>query len=154
MNQELEKRVSKLEFNNRILLFFCAAMMLVIVIGGSSVSEQNEVIQAQRFELLDEDGNLRAYMGTDENGGTGLFVNDPDERLRLSVAYDSSQSALFIRDKEGTIRIGVAQFAHGGGGVALHGPESKGAAVLYLKGDGSLRFFDEEGNVTSRVPGE
>jgi hypothetical protein len=26
------------------------------------------------------------------------------------------------------------------------------AAVLYLKGDGSLRFFDVEGGVTARFP--
>ncbi len=32
-----------------------------------------------------------------------------------------------------TTRVGVAQFAHGGGGVALYGPDSKVAAVLYLK---------------------
>jgi hypothetical protein len=38
------------------------------------------------------------------------------------------------------------------GGVALHGPEGKGTAVLYLKGEGSLRFFGAAGNVTDQFP--
>ncbi len=44
----------------------------------------------------------------------------------------------------------MAQFAHGGG-VALRGPDSKGAAVLYFKDQGSLRSFDSEGQVTNQV---
>ena len=48
---------------------------------------------------------------------------------------------------------GVARFAHGGGGVALHGAESRGAAVLFLKdGAGSLTFYDESGETRQRVP--
>ncbi len=63
------------------------------------------------------------------------------------------QTGLFLRDAEGTVRLGAAQFAHGGGGCALHGEESKGAAVLYQKGGkGSLSFYDEAGGVTHRVP--
>ena len=46
----------------------------------------------------------------------------------------------------------MAQFAHGGGGVALHGPRDKGAAVLYYKGAGSLTMYDEAGKVVARVP--
>ena len=42
-------------------------------------------------------------------------------------------------------------FAHGGGVVALHGQDSKGAAVLYLKDEGSLRFFESEGGITNQV---
>ena len=72
--------------------------------------------------------------------------------LTLALAHDPGGSALFIRDSEGVIRVGVAQFAHGGGGVALHGPGSKGAAVLYFQEAGSLTFYDPDGNPTMRLP--
>ena len=49
-------------------------------------------------------------------------------------------------------RVGVAQFSHGGGGFALHGPGTRGAAVLYLRGDGSLTQYDTTGVVTARWP--
>lgn len=52
----------------------------------------------------------------------------------------------------GDTRLGAAQFAHGGGGYALHGPGGRGAAVLYLSGDGSLTIYDAEGGVTARFP--
>jgi len=48
--------------------------------------------------------------------------------------------------------IGLSQFAHGGGGLALHGENSKGASVLYHKGSGSLSFYDMEGNVKLKLP--
>jgi len=60
---------------------------------------------------------------------------------------------LYVRDASDQVRIGVAQFAHGGGGVALHGAAAKGAAVLYFKEQGSLTFYDSEGNVIARSPG-
>jgi hypothetical protein len=51
------------------------------------------------------------------------------------------------------LAVGGTLFAHGGGGFALHGPEAKGAAVLYLKGDGNLTFFGAEGEVQARYRG-
>ena len=89
---------------------------------------------------------------TARDGATGLFIHVATGGLRLTLSHDAAQSALFIRDDEGTVRLGAAQFAHGGGGFALHGPESRGAAVMYLKGQGSLAFYDENGTVTTRVP--
>ena len=82
----------------------------------------------------------------------GLFLKDEEGKDRLQLIHDQEQSALFIKDKKGTVRIGVAQFSHGGGGFALHGPDSKGAAVLYFKKSGSLRIFDDEGAVTDQLP--
>ena len=81
-------------------------------------------------------------------------LHDSEGVVRLSLTHDASQSALYISDSDGTTRVGVAQFAHGGGGVALHGAESKGATVLYHKGSGNLSFYDSEGNTTTRVPAE
>ncbi len=92
-------------------------------------------------------------LGADAEGSTGLFVYDASGVARLTLTDDADQSALFINDATGTTRIGVAQFAHGGGGVALHGAESKGATVLYHKGAGSLTFYDEGGQVTAKVNG-
>lgn len=46
-----------------------------------------------------------------------------------------------------------AQFADGGGGMAVDSEHLKGATVLYMKdGLGSLRYFDKEGNVTFQMP--
>jgi len=91
-------------------------------------------------------------LGVDADGSRGLFINDPNDRLRVAAVQDQSQSAFYVFDTTGTIRIGVAQFAHGGEGIALHGENSKGAAVLYYKDSGSLSFYDTDGKITSRIP--
>lgn len=122
----MDKRVLNLERINRLMVSAICGSALFFLLGAAA---EPGPVRAQAFQLVDADGNVRAELTTN-NEATGLFVHD-----------DS-----------GTVRIGIAHFAHGGSGVALHGPDSRGAAVLYLKGEGSLRFFDAEGNVTDQVP--
>ena len=152
MNADLENRIRKLERTNRLSLAIALSMGLVFVLGSASGSARTGPLRSQRIELVNAKGAVRAILGTDADGSTGLFIHDPAGNLRLSLTHDTDQSALFIHDEEGTVRIGIAQFAHGGGGVALHGAESKGAAVLYPKEGGSLSFFDKEGKATTRIP--
>ena len=80
-------------------------------------------------------------------GYPALYFRDAEGVTRLALFHEAEASGVYVSDETGTTRIGIAQFAHGGGGVALHGPESRGAAVLYYKDDGSLRFFDGNGAV-------
>lgn len=125
--QSIEDRVLSLERMNRLMAGIFAGAVLLLLVGAGS---EPAVVRAQAFQLVDADDNVRAELTTDDEA-TGLFIHD----------------------ETGTIRVGIAHFSHGGSGVALHGPESKGAAVLYLKGDGSLRFFDIDGTVTDQFPG-
>lgn len=144
---ELEPRIAGLERSNRILTV--VTLGLLAYVGYAAVATPR-VSRAQSFQLLDEAGALRAELHLREDN-PGLYLKDARGVDRVAVFHDTSTSGLYVFDVAGTTRIGVAQFAHGGGGVALHGPESKGAAVLYLKGEGSLRFFSEDGTVTNQV---
>jgi len=155
MERPLQERVLRLERRQRLALGAALLVTAGLLLGGlRPPGDGGEVLRAARFELVDGEGALRAVLGTDADGSTGLFLHDTEGRVRLSLTHDPQQSALFIHDGQGTVRIGVAQFAHGGGGVALHGADSKGATVLYHKGTGSLSFYDEAGEVTARVPAE
>lgn len=58
---------------------------------------------------------------------------------------------MFVVDESGGRLSGVAQFSHGGGRFALHGPDMEVAAVLHLKGQGSMTFYGEAGATTHRV---
>ena len=138
---DLEARVRSLETTNRILV---VAVALVIVGAASgfglpgaveraadSGAQVIDQIQARRIQLVDAEG-----------------------RVRIDLRHDNEETGLFIMDDAGDTRLGAAQFAHGGGGYALHGPGGRGAAVLYLRGDGSLTMYDADGNVTARFAGE
>lgn len=150
----LEQRIRKLEWWNRLLLLGLASLVVYGFSGRvvPAKTKTEKVLRAERLEIVDASGNQAVVLGFDKQGSAGLFVKDGAGTVRLAVAHDPEGSALFIRDSSGVIRVGVAQFAHGGGGVALHGPDSKGAAVLYLEETGSLTFFDSEGNANFKIP--
>ena len=149
----LERRVASLERQNRLLLAGLIAAVGASLVGASGPGT-NEVVRAGAFEVIDSGGRVVAALraGT---AGPELVLRDAAEVTRLRLSHDAEQTALMIQDASGTTRVGVAQFAHGGGGFALHGEEARGAAVLYLaKGEGSLRFFGTEGQVLAKLPRE
>jgi hypothetical protein len=126
---DVEHRLRRLERFNRILAVGLGLTLGAGLMAAALPHRPTAVVQAERFQLVDADG-----------------------QVRIDLRHTSDETGLFIMDDAGGTRLGAAQFAHGGGGFALHGPDMKGAAVLYLKGDGSLTFYDTEGQVTHRVP--
>lgn len=143
----LEGRLARLEKQNRLFRALLAAVAVMSIVAASQPAD---AISASGFRLLDEQGRVRAELAIRE-GAPGLYILHEEGRDRLVATHDAAGTGLYLKDEEGHSRVGVAQFAHGGGGVALHGPGARGAAVLYFKGEGSLRFFDEEGKVTNKV---
>ncbi len=156
--QDLDIRIRRLE--RRLAAWQRAAalglaIVSLVLIASCANHEPNpgqgiETLRVGKLELVDGDRVL-AELAVEE-GSPQLRLYDQDGVVRARLWHDQDQTALFLSDAEGHTRVGVAQFAHGGGGVALHGEESRGAAVLYLKDEsGSLSFIDEEGKVTKRV---
>lgn len=133
------------------------AVALLAVLSGCSASvhvrdADEDVVRARRFELVDAQGRVRAEIAIDDDGAAGLFVRDDAGRLRASVSYDEAQSAMYLWDANGHIRVGAALYSHGGAGVAVHGEENKGGAVMYYKDRGTLTFYGEDGTVLHREP--
>ena len=147
----LEQRIEHLEKSNKRFLLLLAAFLALAVFTFARPRQTQDVLAVQRLTLVDGKGEVHAELAL-RDGSPGLFLKDKTGKDRVVLIHDSDQSALFIKDETETTRIGVAQFSHGGGGFALHGPESKGAAVLYFKEKGSLRIFDRDGVVTDQVP--
>ena len=125
----LEARLQQLESRLRLQAAGLVLLGVLLLYGVVRPASPVGLIQARRIQLID---------------GTG--------QVWMDLHHDSSETALFILDADHATRVGVAQFAHGGGGVALHGPGGRGAAVLYLKGEGSVSFFDSTGTRTARFP--
>lgn len=145
----LATRIERLEKHNRRLIALVAGLIFFGLLGAAA---RPDVEAARAFRLIDASGNVRAELA-ERDGAVGLFVFDTQGGERLRAIHDEDSTGLYIADDAGTTRLGAVQFAHGGGGFALHGADSKGAAVLYLKERGSLRFLDEAGNVTNQVLG-
>lgn len=73
-----------------------------------------EVVRAKRFELVDEDDEVRALIATGPDGGASLeFVTD-DETSRASIGVNRSGTAVIaLRDETGRVRVRVAVEASG-----------------------------------------
>jgi len=126
---DVDSRLRRLERSQRVLTAAVVALGSALLAAWARPAPRPDVVRARRIQLV-----------------------DAADRVRIDVRHDSSETGLFIADDAGDTRIGVAQFAHGGGGVALHGSGGRGAAVLYLKRGGSLTIYDTTGAVVARVP--
>lgn len=124
----LEQRIDRLE---RELRWSRLALLVagIVLVAGFIPRQVPDLIQTHRIQVLDDRG-----------------------QVRIDLKHDAEETGLFVMDGEGDRRIGAAQFAHGGGGFALHGPGQRGAAVLYLKGLASLTAYDTAGAVAWRIP--
>ena len=149
---ELRLRIDALEKRVRLLVIALLVTMGVICINlGYALWFRDSRVISPAYVLTDSTGVARGEWSL-RNGSPTLVLLDSVGRERVVLVHDGEQSGLFLKDDWGDTRVGAAQFAHGGGGFALHGEHMKGAAVLYYKGSGSLIFFDTTGSVTQRVP--
>jgi hypothetical protein len=126
---------------------------LVLVLGAVSITglvSEKKSLRTQAVHLISPEGRVLAELAA-RDGFPGLYLKDEAGLDRAALFHDDDGTGLYVMDSDGVTRIGIAQFAHGGGGVALHGKDSKGAVVLYFKTEGSLRIFDMEGKVTNQV---
>lgn len=148
----IERRLEQLERRHRWLMVVLLALTALLLIAAAT-RDHARTLQAERFELVAANGQVRAILQADTDGAVSLNLLDSDGRTRVSMLHDTEQSGLMIRDAEDTVRIGVAQFAHGGGGVALHGEDSRGATVMYMKdARGRFSLYDVDGKETARLP--
>lgn len=152
MNLSIEKRVNRLELWNKVLMIFLFGSVLLMTTKACVSDTSQQTLHCEKLEVVDTDGKVIAMVGVDPDGSRGLFIYDEQERMRVFTIHDSTQSVYYAMDEAGAIRVGLAQYAHGGGGLALHGPESKGGAVVYYKNGGSISFYDREGKTTLRIP--
>ena len=67
----------------------------------------NGTIRPTRIELVDEFGRIKAFIGTDRHGNTGLVFLDGQQRERavFGVEYGSYQPTLVMRGGDGGDRV-------------------------------------------------
>lgn len=128
-------------------------LTLFVLLGLTEGKYAPEVIQAERFQLLDAEGRVRGELRMND-GGPSLAFFDEDANNRVNLYHNDDATALYVKDIDGQPRVGAALFSHGGGGFALHGPQGVGASVLYMQGTGPgrLSYYDSTGTETDRFP--
>jgi hypothetical protein len=149
-SKTVEDRLNQLATWNKLLLVIIVVGLLAFML---SQKPEPGALRAASIQLVDNRGDVLAELAV-RDGNPGLYLDDEAGQTRAALFHAPDGTGFYIMDSDGVTRVGIAQFAHGGGGVALHGERSRGAAVLYFKEEGSLRFFDADGRVTNEVSAE
>ena len=78
------------------------------------------VVKARAFELVDDEGNVRARLGLGNDDSPFLSLHDPDGRVRARFGLDTSGAAgLAIGDEEGKVRATLGLATDGSSSLAL-----------------------------------
>jgi len=142
----IDARITRLQGVVALLALVLAAILVWLAV----TTPAHKILRTEALHLVTPDGDMVAQLET-RDGYPLLVLKDENGTERVSLFHNAEGSGLYIADETATTRVGVAQFAHGGGGVALHGKDGKGALVLYFKSAGSLRFFGDDGEVIREI---
>ncbi len=144
-------RLSREIYFHRLALTGMVLVCSMTLLTAAGQSTTDDPVTAKSFQLIDDAGGLRAELKT-EDGHPALYMFDADAKQRIALWTDDNATGLYLKDASETTRVGAALFAQGGG-FALHGPESRGAAVMtFMDGKREIRFYNDEGEVSERFP--
>jgi hypothetical protein len=110
------------------------------------------VIRAQRFELLDAGGNVRAYLGESPDGQLGLQVLDSNGELRAgAVVSRADLPSVGVRGPSGTGGGALLVGPNGAVALALRSSREGGFVGLQARPDGQARLELSAPPLSSRV---
>lgn len=144
----IQERIRKLEVQNqRLRRGFIAIMALlsfVILLGQAAPSPR--VLEAQKFVLKDNEGNVRGWMGTIGKGSELTLGNvNAQPMIRLIVSTDSSDLHFFGSRKSGM----NLSLDSGGPDISMMGAEGNGGVKITFKEFGpSFTLEDAKGSST------
>lgn len=147
---KLEKELARAKRRTRVMLVaavMTAAGMFLLGAGGEGVQQ---VVRAERFELVDANGTVRAALGSDSAGRPGLWQYDQNGTTRALLCLgDSGQPGLRLYDQNGTTRASLRLGDSGQPGLGLldQNESIRVALVLNEFGQPMLELWDLNGKV-------
>ncbi len=105
-----------------------------------------EVLRTKRLEIVDDEGKVRAALGTDEAGVTSLSIFDQSSRLRVSLdASEISEQANGLFDTNGRLQVAMGASAVNvhEGGLNCYGPNGEDRVGLAMHKEGSSLYFND-----------
>jgi len=119
-----------------------------------------KVVQAERFELVDSQGNVRARLGAGADGSPSLHLLDSNGAPRISLWVRSEPRMLTdegpgleLCGENAVARARISVRSDGAPAVRLLDEQGIERAVLALKPDGapSLHLFNKGGQVRAML---
>lgn len=115
---------------------------------GPEVADE---VRAQRFALVDAEGQEQAILGFNENGEPGLVLFDQAGNNRAALVLTDGNPNLMLWDADVTPRASLS-LSLGQPVLALYDEEAEPRAILAaMGGDPGLQLYDGVGQVRVQV---
>lgn len=154
--QTLEKRLQKLEASNRryqtIIVLMISSVALFFMAFKKPYSAP-DVIQAKRFEVVDNNGRVLVTLNQDDGKGLIKTYNRAGRKL-VNITYTTNEEGYFgIEDGQGNELMRFSSSNDGGGGyIGVYNPEGKRTLTLCNdQGGGNVYISDSEGKTRGLI---
>ena len=153
MQNEITELRNQVRTLKRIVFGFGCLLVAGIVVSATSLQTVPDVIQAKKFEVVNDEGKVVASFYANMGGGMLSFSNKDGEVVAgLGSDEVNGGGVLGINNKDGKTVAGI--YADENGGVARV-LSNRFTEVVQIdvdnNGDGQLRIFDREGKQFARI---
>ncbi len=128
----------------------------LVIIGGllaaTTLQSVPDVIQAKKFEVVNDEGQLQVVLAANADGG-GLAIANKDGKLVAAISTSADGGKLSIANKDGKPVAAIIANANGGSfGIANKDGKPAAGIVANADGGGEIETFDSKGQTTSTNP--
>ena len=147
----IEMRLQKLETSNRrykTILVLMIASFATIFMAFRNPKSVPDVIQAKRFEVVDEYGNILVSLSQDDGKGIIKTYNSEGKKL-VNITYTTNQEGfLALEDGKGQETMRLSSSNDGGGGyIGIYNPSGKRTLTLCNDNSGgNVYVSNSDGN--------
>ena len=156
MQNEITELRNQVRTLKRIVYGFGCLLVAGVIVSATSVQTVPDVIQAKKFEVVNDEGKVVASFYANMGGGMLSFSNKDGEVVAgLGSDEVNGGGVLGINNKDGKIVAGI--FANENGGVARV-LNNKFTEVVRIdvdnNGYGEIKVTNSEGEDVSEAPSE
>ena len=153
MQNEITELRNQVRTLKRVVYGFGCLLVAGVVVSATSLQTVPDVIQAKKFEVVNDDGKIVASFYANMGGGVLSFSNK-DGKVVAGLGSDevNGGGVLGINNKEGKRVAGI--FADENGGVVrvLNNKFTEVAGIRATPDGGVLKTYDNKGEITSSLP--
>ncbi len=152
----IEMRLQQLEATNRrykSIVILMIALFATLFMAFRSTNTAPEVIQAKRFEVVDDNGNVLVHLTQDAGKGMIKTFNTAGKKL-VNITYTSKNEGYFaLEDGNGQETMRFSSSNEGGGGyIGIYNPTGKRTMTLCNdKNGGNIYLGNSNGDTRAAM---
>ena len=153
MQNEITELRNQVRTLKRIVYGFGCLLVAGVVVSATSLQTVPDVIQAKKFEVVNDEGKVVASFYANMGGGMLSFSNKVGKVVAgLGSDEVNGGGVLGINNKDGKRVAGIHADENGGVARVFNNKFTEVAGIRATPDGGGLGLFNNEGKLTSSLP--